>query len=145
MKYTIKTTCFVLVLALLMIIPVSAEVTPKASSYFVATRTFFDQTDTNKFDIWFEVTAKRTMEELGVNSIILKRSADGNNWTNVRTWLPSVNTQMIRTNTAFHSAYVSYTAATGYYYKAYVTYYAKDSSGTGSYDTWTDILYLPSN
>ena len=146
MKYGLKLLCVILALSFLLVAPVSAEeYSTRASAYFVLTRTYLEQTDTNKFDICFEVTAKRTMEELGVESIVLKRSANGSNWTNIRTWLPSVNTQMIRTNTAFHSAYVSYTAVTGYYYKAYVTYYAKDSSGTGSYETWTDILYLPSN
>lgn len=137
---------FVLALISLLAFPVLAEdQTPRASSYFVATRTYLVQTDTSKFDISFEVTAKRGMEELGVESIVVKRSADASNWITMRTCVPSVYPQMIRTNTAFHSDYVSYNATAGYYYKAYVTYYAKDSSGTGTYSTWTDILYLPSN
>lgn len=146
MKRIIKMLGFVLALISLLAFPVLAEdQTPRASSYFVATRTYLDQTDTSKFDIWFEVTAKRTMLELGVESIVVKRSADGNNWTTMRTCVPSVYPQMIRTNTAFHCNCVSYNATAGYYYKAYVTYYAKDSNGIGTYSTWTDILYLPSN
>ena len=146
MKYVLKVLCVVLALSMLLCVPVAAEASSaRGSDYFVLTRTFLDQTGSNSFDIWFEVTAKRTMQELGVESIVLKRSSDGNNWTSVRTWLPSVNPHMIRTNTVFHSAPTSYTAATGFYYKAYVTYYAKDSTGRAYYDTWTDILYLPSN
>lgn len=138
--------CVILALSFLLVAPVSAEESSTwASAYFVLTRTYLEQTDTSKFDICFEVTAKRTMEELGVSSIVVQRSADGSTWQTMRTCVPSVYTQMIRLNTAFHSDYVSYNATAGYRYKAKVTYYAKDSTGTGEYTTWTEILYLPSN
>ena len=146
MKKSVKLVCIILALSILLAVPVAAEeASTRGSSYFVATRTYLDQTATSKFDICFEVTAKRPMEKLGVESIVVQRSEDGVNWTTMRTCIPSVYPQMMDTNTVFHSDLVSYNATAGYYYKAYVTYYAKDSTGEGRFGTWTEILHLPSN
>ena len=146
MKIGIKVVCVILALTFLFAIPVFAEESSTwASSFFVLTRTYLHQTDTSKFAICFEVTAKRTMDELGVETIVVQRSADGSNWQTMRTCVPSVYPQMMGTDTVFLSDYVSYNATAGYYYQAKVTYYAQDSTGTGRYSTWTEILYLPSN
>lgn len=146
MRYWKKMLSLLMVISILVCVPLSAEaMEARGSDYFIATRTFLQQTDTSKFAISFEVTAKRTMEELGVTSIVVKRSADGNTWQTMRTCVPSVYPQMMGTDTGFHSDYVSYNATAGYYYKAYVTYYAKDSTGSSEFSIWTEILYLPSN
>lgn len=146
MKYWRKILSFLMVVSVLCCLPLSAgAVDARASDYFVATRTYLYQMDTAKFAISFEVTAKSRMEELGVTSIVVKRSADGSTWQTMRTCVPSVYPQMMGADTIFHSDYVLYNATAGYYYKAYVTYYAKNSTGSSEYSTWTEILYLPSS
>ena len=143
MKYSIKMLCILLVISLLFIVPVSAsENVSKASSFFVRHNTYLYEVDGNKFGVWFEVTAKYEMDELGVSYIEMQRSTDQVNWTPVKYYYPSSWSQMIREDTAFHSNGVTYTGFTGYYYRAYVTYYAKSGNNVGYYDTYSDIIRL---
>ena len=146
MQYGRKILSLLIAISILFCLSISVYAKDtRASDYFVATRTYLSQTDTSKFAICFEVTAKNFMTELGAKSIVVKRSADGSTWQTMRTCVPSVYPQMMGENTSFHSDYVSYNATAGYYYKALVTYYAKNSSGSSEYETWTEILYLPTN
>ena len=51
--------------------------------------------------------------------------------------------QMVDHNTTYHSGYVTYNyAATGYYYTACVTLYAKNSTGIGEKYVYTEILRM---
>ena len=44
---------------------------------------------------------------------------------------------MIDDNTAFHAATLTCTKTSGYYYRAYVEFYAKNSTGTGELNYYT--------
>lgn len=146
MKNGFKILCVILALSFLLVTPVFAEESSnRASAFFVLTRTYLDPTSTSKFDIWFEVTAQRTMQELGVSYIEIQKSTNGITWQSMRTYEPDLFPEMIETNTAFHTDSIVYSGIPGSYYKAKVTYYAKDSTGTGYYDTWTDVIRLPRN
>lgn len=131
------------VVSLFLSIPAAAsENSAKASSFFVRHCTYLYEVDENKFDIWFEVTATYRMDELGVNYIELQRSTDQVNWTPVKYYYPSSWSQMIAEDTAIHADNVPYTGFSGYYYRAYVTYYAKSGNSIGEYDTYSDIIRL---
>lgn len=67
-----------------------------------------------------------TMDVLGVSEIIVYRSADQQSWTKMRTYSMENYPQMVAYNTTSHIDYVTYIyATTGYYYRAYITFYAK--------------------
>ncbi len=143
MKYSIKFLCVLLAISFLFAMPASAsESSAKASSFFVSTCTYLYDVEGNTFGVWFEVMAKYEMDELGVSYIEMQRSTDQINWTPVKLYYPSSWSQMIREDTAFHSNGVTYTGFTGYYYRAYVTYYAKSGNNVGYYDTYSDIIRL---
>ena len=142
MKRTTKIICILLAVSLFLVAPVSAsENSSRASAFFARHRTYLYEVDGNKFGVWFEVVAKHTMDELGVSYIEMQRSTDQVNWTPVKYYYPDSWSQMISTNTAIHTDGVTYTGFSGYYYRAYVTYYAKSGNSVGYYDTYSDTIW----
>ena len=115
----------------------------RASAFFTASSVYFWNTSGNNYEIWFDVTSKGTMAELGTSKIQVQRSTDESNWTTVRTYYKEDYSQMIDTTTTHHVDCVPFTATTGYSYRAIVTLYAKNSSGgTGTMREVTEILDL---
>lgn len=133
MKQFMKMVCIVLAVSVLLAVPVFAEQeeTPWASAYFISYSTYLYRTTGTQFEVWFDVSARNVMTELGVSSILLQESSDGENWTTVKTYEPEDYPQMICENTGSHAGCVSYTGLAGRDYRAYVTFYAKNSSGIG--------------
>ena len=125
--------CFCLLLALVMCIalPVNAEeIAPYGSAYFGSYDTYLWNNTGSSFEVWFSITAVRTMEELGVNYIDIERSTDGVNWSVVKTYSKDNYSNLIGYNTVYHSGHVTYSnVQSGYQYRAYVDFYAKNSSG----------------
>lgn len=144
MKRFIKLVCIILVLATVMMIPVSAatESSPRASLFFSSISTYICQTTSTKFQVWFDVVAVEGMDELGVSEIEIQRSSDNADWDPMFTYYPQYYSQMIDENTVSHMSYVPYTGTSGYYYRALVTFYAKNSNGTGELDRYTQTVYL---
>ena len=134
-----------LILSFLMAIPVSAqtETEARASMFFSAHNTFLSKVSDTRFKIWYDVTAVGIMDKLGVCEIQVGRSLDGVNWELIATYDKTFYPAMVVSNTASHTGYVTYYAAQpGYYYKAYVTFYAKDSRGTGELSRYTAVLQM---
>lgn len=99
---------------------------------------------TRTFQVGFDVTAKRTMDELGVRLLKVQRSSNGvSNWSTQETYTPDFYTQMTDTNSASHMDYVTHTGDYGYYYRAYAEFYAKDSTGTGVMYDYSEVIYIP--
>lgn len=115
----------------------SESANPRASNYFAMTSTYIDRYSDNSLEIWFDVTAVDGMSELGVRYIELQKSTDKSNWTTVKTYDKADYSQMICKNTVAHADCVTYQGSSGYYYRAYVEFYAKNSSGTGVYSRYT--------
>ena len=115
-------------------VPVFAEteatVSPYASSYFVSYCAYLYRTTGTQFEIWFEVNARSGMLELGVSEILLQCSTDGGeNWETIKSYYPEDYPQMICENTAMHADRVPYTGLYGEDYRAYITFYARNSGG----------------
>ena len=146
MKRFTRLVCLLLAMSLLFAVPVFAaeeeEASTWSSSYFLSFSTYLYKTSSTKFQVWFDVEARRGMDELGASKIIVQRSSDGTSWSNMFTYYPTYYSQMICENTSAHAGYVPYTGTTGYYYRAKVTYYAKDSSGTAEYVQYTSKILL---
>lgn len=144
MKKLVRVTCMLLVCSLLVAVPARAEsaVEPRASYFFSSYGTDLYKTSSSSFQIWFDVVSNVvTMDELGVSEIVLYRSADLESWSKMRTYTVEYHPQMIAYNTTSHGGYVTYNyGTTGYYYRARVTFYAKNSIGIGEKDVYTEIL-----
>lgn len=141
------TQCICILLVCIMMFTTTAfaaeTVEPRASDYFTASSVYFWHTSGNNYEIWFDVTAKGTMAELGTSKIQVQRSTDEENWTTVRTYYKEDYSQMTDTNITRHADCVPFTATTGYSYRAIVTLYAENrSGGTGTMREVTEILDL---
>ena len=138
------TRCFSLFLAIMMLLVTPAfAVEPRASDYFSCTSTYLYRTSDTSFEAWFEVTGTGTMQQIGVSSVKIQRSSDNSNWTTMVTYSKDdYYSKMICENTTTHANYFSHTSTKGYYYRAYVTYYAKNSSGTGYLYQYTSSIKL---
>ena len=142
MKRFFQFVAMMLVMSLVLSIPVFAA-EPKSSAFFYRTGTYLEKVSGTTFDVWFDVTATGIMDELGVSTIKVQRSSDQTNWSTMYTFSKDSYSQMIDENTVRHADSVRYTGTTGYYYRAKVTFYAKNSSGTGTYVMYTDTIKVP--
>ncbi len=146
MKNTLRTICVILIVSLLLAIPAGAESTTetRGSAFFAAYSVALEKTSSTSFRIWFEVDANlATMDVLGVSEITVYRSKDQQNWTTIRTYTMGVYPEMVDQNTSSHGGYVTHQyARAGYYYRAYVTFYAQNSTGIGERYVYTGILSM---
>lgn len=144
MNRFIRMTCFALIISLLLTTGAMAAENgnQRASNYFGSHSVYLHKTSGTQFQAWFEVTAVGTMQKIGASIIEIQRSTDKSNWTTVATYEMDDYANMVASNTSGHESYVTYTYTTGYYYRAYVELYAKNSNGTGYYDAYTSSLDL---
>lgn len=146
MKRFIRLICIVLALSLCLVFPVCAETVAeqRGSAFFTSYGTDLYKASSTSFEIWFDVDANAAlMDVLGVSEIIVYRSADQQSWIEVLTFNMEDYPGMIDTYTASHTGYVTVNyAMTGYYYTAYITFYAKNSRGIGERYVYTEILRM---
>lgn len=114
----------------------------RASNYFFSYSVYLHKTSSTQFQAWFEVSAVSGMQKLGARTIEIQRSTDKDNWKTVALYEMENYSNMVASDTSCHEGYVTYTFITGYYYRAYVELYAKNSKGTAVYDTYTSSLDL---
>lgn len=146
MKKAFHFACIILVFSLLLAIPAKAETVaePRASVFFSSYGTDLYKTSSTSFEIWFDVTANvYTMDKLGVSEIVLYKSADQQSWSQIKMYSMNAYAVMVRENTTSHEGHVDYNFATaGNYYRARITFYAKNSTGIGEKDVYTEILRM---
>lgn len=146
MKKAVRFVCMILVCSLLFAVPAQAAsiVEPRASAFFSSYGTDLYKASSTSFEIWFDVDANAsTMQELGVSEIVVYRSADQQSWTKMKTYTPTYYPDMVDYNTGSYAGYVTYNyATTGYYYTARITFYAKNSTGIGERDVYTEIIRM---
>lgn len=139
-------TCLMCTMLLfLVILPMTAfgvEVLPRrASEYFATDSCYLQKMSSTEFRVWFDVTGTDIMDEIGTSVIVVQRSSDGSSWTDVKTYTKESYSQMVAYNTVQHSDYVTYSSATsGYYYRASVKFYAKNSSGSAGLYRYTSKI-----
>lgn len=141
MKRFTRIVCLVLVISALLTIPAyAAEQEQRSSNFFAAYRAYCYAVSSTKMEVWFHVIAVGEMDELGSSTIEVQRSSDGRHWTTMKTYTKENYSQMIDTDTGSHADCVTYTFTAGYYYRARVQFYAKNSSGTGYLNYYTDKI-----
>lgn len=114
----------------------------RASSFFMSSDVYLYKTSSTKFQAWFEVSALGTMDKVGASEIKIQESSDGTNWTTVKTCTMANYSNLIDENSGFHASYVSYTGTSGKYYRAKITLYAENSTGTGTWIRYTSAIQL---
>lgn len=138
MKRFVKLMCLILTFAMCLAIPVGAEeIVPYASNYFMSYSAYLAEETSTSFEVWFSVTALREMDKLGVDYIDIERSSDGRNWSVVKTYDSSDYSNLMTANTVYHSGHVTYSnKQSGYQYRAYIEFYAKEGNGIGSHGAY---------
>ena len=135
-----------LLLAVVMVLAVPAAAleneNARASSFFGSSDVYLYKISSTKFQAWFEVSALYTMDKVGASEIKIQESSDGENWTTVKTCTMANYSNLIDENSGFHASYVSYTGTAGRYYRAKITLYAKNSTGTGYWTRYTSSIQL---
>lgn len=130
MKHFIRCVSLILVFSVFLATPALAT-EPRSSDYFVSNYTYLYKTSNTSFQVWFDTLAFDTMSELGVSSITIQLSTSSTSgWVDIKTFTPSGYPQMMGSNVASHCNCVSYSGAIGYYYRACVEFYARNSSGS---------------
>jgi len=146
MKRFMRFICIALSLSLLLVIPAHAEnlAEPRGSIFFASYGTDLYKASSTTFEIWFDVDANLAMMDvLGVSEIIVYRSADQQSWTEAGTYYMEDYPEMTDTYAYTHVGYVTYyDAIPGHYYRAYITFYARDYRGVGERYVYTEILEM---
>jgi len=144
MKRFTKCICFLMVCVMLLGTTAYAaeDITPRSSSYFWGSGTYLNKTSGNTFEAWFDVVATHSMLKLGVSTVKIQQSLDGESWTTVKTYSMASYPDLVCDNTIAHAGYVTYTGTSGYYYRAAFTLYAKDSSGVAYMPRYSEVIRL---
>lgn len=144
MKRFTQIICLVLVLATVMVIPAYAvePSVPWGSSFFGSRLGYLNKISSNQFQVWIEVVAVSTMDELGASEITVQRSSDNSNWTDMTTFYKSAYPQMTGGPSTHYENYVTYTGTSGYYYRAKIWFYAKKGNDKAEYEYTTDSIKL---
>ena len=141
MKRLIRIICLVMIFSMIAAVPAYAlEQSQRASDFFSSFKAYCYTSSSGQLAVYFKVIATGSMDELGASTIKVQRSSDGTNWSTVKTFTKDVYPQMKGTTTVAHATTLYCTKTSGYYYRAYVDFYAKNSTGTGSYGYYTAII-----
>ena len=115
---------------------------PLASDYFFSTSTYIQDIGNGNLSIQFAVNGTGIMDQIGVSSITLRRSSNGNTWSTIKTFKSEDYPQMLGRNRSKYSGYVPYSVTEGWYYQASVTFYASDNYGSDSVTISTSPVWL---
>lgn len=117
----------------------SAE--PRYSDYIDSYRTYVYSPESGVVQVWFEIKANRTSNQVGVQTIYLQMSDDNENWTNLQTFNYIDYSNMIAYDTISNASYVETTVDPGHYYRAGVIVYV-ENGGSDSRFVVTSSKYI---
>lgn len=138
MKRFTRIISLILVFIMVAAIPAYAqEQSARASSYFSSYRAYCTKLSPTSLGVSFLVIGADYMDVIGASEIKVQKSLDGESWTTVRTLSMANYSNMTDTNTGAHGSTVSCTVASGYYYRAVITFYAKKGIGTAYHTYYT--------
>ena len=141
MKRLTRIICLVMTFAMLLAIPAYAqEASSRASNYFSAYRAYCTMTSSTQLTVSYNVIGAGPMDEIGVSQVKVQRSSDKTNWSTVKTFSKANYPSMIDTDTGAHGGTLSCTVSSGYYYRAYVTFYAAKDGSFGQHYYYTGII-----
>ena len=110
---------------------------PLASNYIKGKTSYLSPVGSGRVQIHFDVKATGMMDKLGVKTIEMYESTNQTTWTKVKTYQSDTYAAMLDEDVSTHTGYVTFLGVAGRYYKAYVRFYAQNSSGNDSVYVWT--------
>lgn len=130
-----------LLFAVLMIVSTSAfAMDARASSRIVTSSTRIKIGVDSNLWVYFSVDAISTMDDIGASKITIHRYS-GSRWITESTFTPEDAPEMQTSNELRHSAAIPYSPKySGYSYRAVVTVYATNSSGTSTTTLTSDSV-----
>jgi hypothetical protein len=115
----------------------------RASQYFSNYSTGADaNVGTGKVKINFSVVATGISDNIGASSIVIQRK-NGSTWTNVYTYSSSTTTSLLGSSCVSHAGSVTYSGTSGYEYRANVTLFVQQGSGSESKSLTTNTVTAP--
>lgn len=114
-----------------------------ASDYLTGYDVWCSQGGDNEVVVEFSVEATDIMDYVGV-TLIRFQVYSGGSWSTVHTKVGSVANGLLSSNVDYHAGTYSYTSATtGQTYRALVTVYAADGSGSDSRTVTSNSVVAP--
>lgn len=132
---------FVLLLAIVMLLPVNAMAAePRSSLYLDSYSAYVYNAAWGKIQVWFDVTSVYDLDEIGALEIRMYESTDNESFTWVKTFDYTDYSDMLGYNNYTHTGHVEYRGTIGRYYKAYVCIWGgRDGDGDTRY-FWTNAV-----
>ena len=123
----------ILILSIILVLCISASTFAfvEASSYLASYTTTITAEGSSKILITFDVAATGKMTSIGVTQIEVQKKV-GNNWVTDTTLTASNYPNFLTSNSIGHASSVRITGISGTQYRAVLTFYAADSSGSDS-------------
>lgn len=130
MKRFVRVVCLFVVIATLATVPAAAEeFMPRASDYLSSYRAYCVKDSSTSVTVAFHVLGTRLMDEIGVNLVKVQYSSDQEHWTTAKTFRKADYSNMTVADAAAHASTLTCTVPAGYYYRAYVEFYAAKDNG----------------
>ena len=132
-KHILKIISLLLVLFIVSGVAVAAEgtVQPLASDYLISCSAYISHSD-GKSKVNFTARATSLMTSLGVTQIQMQWSYNGTAWNDGETIDLNDEPSMLGSNKSIYISSVPFSGVEGRYYRAKVTFYASNSSGSDS-------------
>lgn len=141
MKRFIRIVCLLVVFTTLAAVPAYAQADSSwASNYLSSYRAYCTKPSSTSVTVSFHVIGTRIMDEIGVTTIKVQYSSDQTNWTTAKTFNKADYSSMTDTNTSAHAGVLTGTVPPGYYYRAYVEFYAEKDGGFAERYYYTEII-----
>lgn len=135
-----KTITILLAISLVLVLTCSmAGANITASDYLVKYAAALIPTKTGQYDIFFDVSATKTSDSLGVSQIKIYRSDD----TYITTIIGSTENGLICEDDYTHMGTYRGYGVSGNYYYAVVTIFAERDGGSDSRDITTNTIRVP--
>lgn len=132
------------ILALSIFFPGSAFAaanTGKASKYIITYDGYCYWANSTTVQVYFDITAKNYIDQLGATQIRLYESSDLNSWSLVKTFYYTSYSNMMVYNDYTMGSHVDYSnAVSGRHYKATITFIAMNGSDSESRNFYTPYI-----
>lgn len=130
-KRIIRFLCLFIVFS--MLLSTSAFAVTRASDYISTYSGYCYSAGSNTVQVWFDISAKTYVDQLGSTTIHLYESTDNSSWSEVKTFSYTYYPSMMRSNNYTHGSHVSYySAISGRYYYALITVTVVNGSNSES-------------
>lgn len=138
-RKTIRTIALVLILSTFF--SANAFALGKASKYISTYNGYCYWANSTTVQVYFDISTKRYVDQLGATQILLYESTDLNSWSLVKTFYYTSYPNMMAYNNYTMGSHVDYTSAvSGRHYKATIHFIAVNGSESDSRSYFTPYI-----